>query len=197
MSNYYSKNPCASILEETPGPNRLVRFYLPQRYWQTGNVSSNGMHRSELIDVLLESIFPENSISDRDLLHRSRAALLERLRTSMDLAHRYGPQGSRGVGFYVVCSEAAFGRFIVNRCKSSCPVNGVRDLRPEMGFKFYSPALEAQSAKLGLTPPKVVEVLRAFGFNTCTTEPIPQHRAAPDGEMSIVLDLTLETTTNG
>ena len=84
-----------------------VTFFLPKRYYQTGQRASNGFSLSTMQRILLRSF-------------------------GMQHGESYKLMNANPRGFTITCRPSQFARFIVYRCDVDEGINGIRDLTPEI-----------------------------------------------------------------
>lgn len=87
-----------------------VRFFLPRRYFQPHNNTSNGMWIDTCIRVL------EKSFGTQDFGCFNWQTYLK---------HHTD-------GVWITCRPSQFARFIVYRCEADECINGVKDLQPQL-----------------------------------------------------------------
>ena len=114
-----------------------VRFYLPARYFQSGQRGQNGFSAGTMQRILQRAF---------DMTHGESACLMDRNR----------------LGFHIECRPSQFARFIVYRYEANEGINGVRDLEPTLADAVESP-LKRIARKTGIDVTKVRQVAMMLG----------------------------------
>lgn len=125
----------------------LVRFYLPRRYYQE-YPSSSGMQFDDCMTVLVRAFCP-SAIQFSTFKHKVQQVIDSARRNDYD-------------GFYVICTQAAFGRFIIYRNELGRCINGIKDLAPEFGQHFFSRQFVETCESIGVEPHVAHTVLQTF-----------------------------------